>query len=239
MLKQQTIKCTLLLVDDGSTDGTSEMVKKEMPEAIILQGNGNLWWGGALHKAYKWLLSNALDTDIVVFSNDDVRWQQDYLQKGCVILDKSNKAIVSGLGFNENGLLVDTPLVWNFPTNAEHRPNKDEKANCCSTRSLFVHVKDMKIIGGFHPVLLPHYMSDYEWTIRASKKGYSIISDKDLSYTMDDKSTGLRDRKKQSIRQIFSKKSNTNPIVRINFILLSTPMKYWGKAFKSQIKRIT
>lgn len=46
---------------------------------------------------------------------------------------------------------------------------KDE-INCLSTRGLFLRVKDFKKIGGFYPKLLPHYLSDYEFTIRAYKK---------------------------------------------------------------------
>ena len=34
--------------------------------------------------------------------------------------------------------------------------------------------------GGFHPKLLPHYGSDYEYTIRASKNGYRIFSHPDV-----------------------------------------------------------
>ena len=39
----------LLLVDDGSTDGTADMVRSKFPASTILTGDGNLWWGGALH----------------------------------------------------------------------------------------------------------------------------------------------------------------------------------------------
>lgn len=240
MLKSQTKKqFMLLLIDDGSTDGTIAMVQKNLPDTVILYGNGNLWWGGALHKAYQWLILNAEKDDMVIFSNDDVFWPNNYLEIGCAILSTQNEILLTGLGYSkQTGKLVDAPVVWDFPHNKGHCPEANELPNCCSTRSLFFRVGDFAKIGGFHPIMLPHYLSDYEWTIRAVRKGYKIVTDERLCYWLDESSTGLRNRKQQSIKQIFSKKSNVNPLVRINFIILSTPMKYKMQAFISQISRL-
>lgn len=48
-LKKQDIynQFNLIVVDDGSTDGTSEYLKKNFPEVKILNGDGSLYWGGA------------------------------------------------------------------------------------------------------------------------------------------------------------------------------------------------
>jgi len=38
----------ILIVDDGSTDGTNKSIKKAFPKVSVLRGNGSLFWTGAI-----------------------------------------------------------------------------------------------------------------------------------------------------------------------------------------------
>ena len=228
-LKKQSIKdYKLILVDDGCTDGTSEMVKVLLPNSIILKGNGNLYWGGALHKAYLWLRDNAQASDSIMFANDDTHFSGDYLERGVQYLSKYPNSLVTGCGYSERtSKQLDGVVHWNYKkggSEAELQP--EDKGNCASTRSLFFTLETMKKIGGFHPILLPHYYSDYEWTIRAGRKGIQTVSFADLKYSFDEGTTGDNDLKKLSKKKLFSKRSNRNPFYRVIFIILSTPLIY-------------
>lgn len=236
-IRQQSYRDThLILIDDGSVDGTPEMVLKEFPNTTIIRGNGNLWWGGALHQAYLWLKDNLADIpdDIVLFSNDDVSWDVDYLQKGLDAVLSHSRTLIIGKGYgNLTGKLIDRVYIRDYTGDKGGNPRKgplvasdNGRGECCSTRSLFCRVKDVLEIGGFHPVLLPHYGSDFEWTIRASRKGYAIIQMDNMSYYLNEEATGNHGYEGLSIRQLFSRKSDANPIYRFNFLFLTTPLRY-------------
>lgn len=58
------------LVDDGSTDGTSEAVRKSFPSVNIIAGNGKLYWNGGMRLAWQ-TASDAKDFDFYLWLNDD------------------------------------------------------------------------------------------------------------------------------------------------------------------------
>ena len=59
----KNIKIIIYLVDDGSTDGTANSVKKLYPEIILIKGNGNLFWGGASNLAWKKAVNSKYKSD--------------------------------------------------------------------------------------------------------------------------------------------------------------------------------
>jgi GT2 family glycosyltransferase len=156
----------LVLVDDGSTDGTDEMVLSHLPESIILKGDGNLWWGGGLHKGYEWVKENATDGSVLLI-NDDTIIAEDFLQVGANLLNNSEKTLYLAQAYDKNNKHVDSGVCVDWDKLTFNQAKNKEEINCLSTRGLFLTVEDFLDIGGFHPVILPHYLSDYEFTIRA------------------------------------------------------------------------
>lgn len=242
-LKKQksTENIFLVLVDDGSTDDTDQMVKQEYPNSYVIYGNGKLFWGGALHKAYKYLHNLPInDEDIVLYANDDAVLPNDFIIKVQNLLKIYPNELITGCGYsNITSKYLDGPIDFDLKTSAVRLlPPGVNNGNCSSTRALAMYGKTFKDIGGFHPVLLPHYGSDYEYTIRAWKKGHKIISSQELKYYFNETTTGNNSYKNLTLKKLISKKSKLNPFYKLIFLILVGPVHCLPSYVLYQIKHL-
>jgi GT2 family glycosyltransferase len=67
------------VVDDGSSDGTTEAILRVLPTARVLQGDGNLYWSGAMRLAFRHAMREGYD--FYLWLNDDTRLDQDALKR--------------------------------------------------------------------------------------------------------------------------------------------------------------
>ena len=149
LLSQTYKEIHLILVDDGSTDGTADMVLSLMPKTTVIKGDGNLWWGGALHKAYLWVKENLAESseDFVMFANDDTEFNSDYVEKAVNTLKDYPDTLLAGCGISRNtGKQIDGAVDFDFAALKGSISGK-KYGNCASTRSLFFRVKDFLKIG--------------------------------------------------------------------------------------------
>lgn len=236
--KQSYEDIHLILVDDGSTDGTDQMVRKRLPASTILYGDGTLWWGGALHMAWKWICEHGQDAEYVLITNDDTEYDSGYIARGMALVDENPDTLIAGCGYGKKSReLMDGAFCHSFVDGTGHLLKPDQEGNCASTRSLFLTVKIWKKIGGMHPKLLPHYFSDFEFTIRAYRKGMKIRNPGTLRYFFDEGATGDNQYESLTASKMFGKRSGCNPVYRISFIVLSTPLPYLPRHLFHQLVR--
>ncbi|WP_019503777.1 glycosyltransferase family 2 protein [Pleurocapsa sp. PCC 7319] len=78
-LYRQNKSFQVYLVDDGSSDGTSEAVKNHYPDVKILLGNGNLFWVGGMYFAFAEAMKH--NYEYYLWLNDDTILEPDALSK--------------------------------------------------------------------------------------------------------------------------------------------------------------
>jgi GT2 family glycosyltransferase len=220
----------LVLIDDGSIDGTVEMVKEYIPSATVLQGKGDWWWAGSLQKGIDWLKDKVISNeDVILMINDDVEIPPDFIEKGCALL-KPGMLMQATICDETTREILDVGVVYEDQGMVFRTPRPDESINCLTTNGLFIRWQDLQSVGGFYPRLLPHYLSDYEFTMRAYKKGLSLFVPPDLKLYWNRATTGFREIEEDNLllffRKFFSKKAAGNPVYWTTFVFLVSPTKY-------------
>ncbi|HYK94613.1 MAG TPA: glycosyltransferase [Candidatus Dormibacteraeota bacterium] len=222
----------LVLVDDGSKDGTADAVRSILPSSTVIRGSGHWWWAGSLEQARRWLRRQPQARgDVVLIVNDDTRFEPDFLRVARSAIGATERTLLLAQPFSEQtgeALPLGTKIDWaKLRFTPALRP---EDIDCFSTRGLFLRRTDFEELGGFHTVLLPHYLSDYEFTIRASRRGFSLRSDPSVRLVMDETSTGIRQKDHRSVwaylRSVLTIRATANPIYWSSFVLLTSPRRF-------------
>lgn len=230
LAKQTYSNFKLILIDDGSTDGTASVVKNIIPECEVIRGKGNWWWGGSLQKGYERLRNE--EDGYVLICNDDTTFDINFLQEGIQKIEAMPQTFLLAAPYNNtSGNLIDIGVYFDFKQNKMHLAKHSDEIEFMSTRGLFMRLEDFLNTGGFRPVLLPHYYSDYEFTHRAKEKGIKLVCDRDIKVFSVESATGTKDISGAKnlltfLKLMFSKRYDMNPVYTANFVLLTYSFPY-------------
>jgi len=82
----------IVVVDDGSTDGTRSAIELNFPEVTILTGDGNLWWSGGTNRGVKHALQQGADYILTI--NDDATFEPEFLTRMVETASQDRRFIV-------------------------------------------------------------------------------------------------------------------------------------------------
>ena len=237
----------VIVVDDGSTDGTADMIRQEFSELVVLTGDGNLWWAEATNWGIRYAQEHqpAGDENYVLTLNDDTRVNPDYLQTmldacrqyepclvGSVSVDSENpdKLEYAGVAF-ELYTGGGRHLAANYHYSYQELINQAAYVESQSLpgRGTLIPMAVFDKIGLFDSKHYVHYMADIEFSIRANKAGYRLIVNASSIVYEFVSATGIQVEKGVSLKQFIqgftSVKSPTNLTVRYNFAIAHSKTK--------------
>lgn len=228
---QQGVASHLVLIDDGCTDGTVDAVEAEWgrdQRLTILRGDGSLWWAGALQLAYRHLQAHPpAPEDSILIINDDVEIDPDFLACGSELLTRDPTAAWQATGVDGASGRVDRGVVSDLHRLTFRDARAGEQPNCLSTRGLIMTSSTFMSSGGFRPGWLPHYLSDYEFTLRLGQLGARLACDDRFRIRTDSTLTGDADYLEGSVSQVLrsalSFRSKRNPKHWSAFALMACP----------------
>jgi GT2 family glycosyltransferase len=169
-------KYKIIVVDDGSQDGTATAISSLYPNIIILTGDGNLWWTGAIKLGMKYAYKHG--ADYFIWLNDDtfpLSGTIEGLIKACQ--SQSSRMIASAQCYTTADLTVPSygahkkvagNLVPSYTTTDEIIVGDAVSGNLvCLPRSV---IEDI----GYPPAdQCPQY-GDTPYTYKAKKWGYNL-----------------------------------------------------------------
>jgi GT2 family glycosyltransferase len=227
---QTVIDFRLVLVDDGCTDDTVTIAREKIDaeRLVILRGDGSLWWAGALQRAYEYLTAlPTCEADAVLIVNDDVTIGADFLASGLTVLAESPGASIQAVGVDRATGEVDRGAMADLVRLHFRAAGAEEAPNCLSTRGLLMRGDTFAHSGGFRPRWLPHYLSDYEFTLRLRRQGVTLRSDLRFTAEVAFELTGLARASaggaRRFLTEALSNRAKFNPKHWSAFVIMACP----------------
>ncbi len=229
----------IVVVNDGSTDGTGEWIRESYPFIHLLNGDGNLWWSGGINAGVRYAIDN-LNVDYILLWNNDITPAADYFKQVQKIINKAESPeIICSVVYDKDqpDIIISTGCYFNTKTGTLRLINYHVKESELTTEKLIINSfggmgtlirKDVfQKIGFFDEVNFPQYYGDTDFGLRSSMAGFKITLNPMQKIWNDRTNTGLHS-KKGGLKELFESYRSIKSLYNIN-----KDLKFYGKHSKS------
>lgn len=202
----------VIVVDDGSTDGTADMLRREFPEVEVLFGNGSLFWTASVNLGIRHALQAG--AQYIMTLNNDLEVAPDFLENTYKFIPVKPSAVIGALELDAltrepafGGEIIDFKrnkvryLLQELPKDKQkglHRVSQLPGRGLLIPRTVF------ETVGLFDQDNFPHYVADYDFTHTALRHGFELYCNYDAKlYTYPEESGERQNRKSKSVRNFY------------------------------------
>ena len=194
----------IIVVDDGSSDGSAEWIRENFPDIEILKGDGTLWWSGAVNYGVKYAIERdakyvlLLNNDNVVDKNFFKALKKSIEQYGSESIAAAKVINIipefhikyAGKSFNrKTAKLILNPMI-----------NKSIKVNTAGGMGVLIPITVFNRIGFFDENNFPQKCGDADFYLRAENSKIDMFYEPNMIVYDNNKSTGFKSNK--SIKSI-------------------------------------
>ncbi|WP_216349396.1 glycosyltransferase family 2 protein [[Limnothrix rosea] IAM M-220] len=219
---------SIVVVDDGSTDGTAEAIQSLFPTVQILYGDGNLWWTGAIRKGMEYAYQQG--AEYFIWLNDDCLPGQHTLN---LLVEFSanhpNTITASACYLAGANIPFDTGCIGRKACTAlpESIKSVDSLSGYCVCLPRIV----CDVVEYPNAESLPHYGGDDAYILQATRAGLKAVILGDAKVTLRDIATPAKNFT-QYIKRIQGKS------LTLQLVFFTKKSKYYlsGRFFHLKLK---
>ena len=216
----------IIVVDDGSTDGTGDWIREYRKDVTVLQGDGNLWYSGSMNLGMRYAFDHFDSDFIMVWENDifPVDAYFDHLQE---ILERwdGNTLICSKLNYRSHPERIFGMGGTFDPKTGRRRLigmskldgpeyEADREVDWFLGQGVLLHKDIVAKVGYLDEKNFPQYHADIDYSLRARYAGYKNIVYHKIKLLNDTSMTGISHKKDKSLKDFIesltSIRSNQN-----------------------------
>lgn len=230
----------VIVVDDGSSDGTSQYLQTDHPDVTVIPGSGDLWWSGAVNLGCRFAIEHGART-LILLNNDNVAVSDNCFSElervvaqtgGCAsavvleeLADGTRRIRQAGGSLRWEGRGVSLRDYGTGFAKTDRQVACDWLPGC----ALAFDSNLFDELGGFDAHRFPQYRGDIDFTLRAKNAGRPCVVSYNCWVVNDVRQSGLVFDSRVTLRQFvagfFTLKSNYNVRETVVFALRHCPRR--------------